>query len=268
MNLWRVFLVGLLLVLCVQSVEAQEYHEFRRTDGQTLYGRVHQMRGSLMVVIITDKGRTYHLPMRLLVDEDQAYVRQQWQMIQQREASRPQVHGRPGREWTDNQGRKIAAIFHSIQGEQVRLETNTGLLTVPFGSLSQSDQQHVREQLSRRGQSHLIPGQNGNPSSSTASRPSSGFGSSTGGGVSPPTGQPPRMGSSVPSQSSGSRQRDPASMSEAWSRSSNPGTASGSSLFGVPGLNLSMIMVSSFSLLALVGVGFVVVLKAKKSRAF
>ncbi|HUE71948.1 MAG TPA: hypothetical protein VMP01_13765 [Pirellulaceae bacterium] len=61
------------------------------------------------------------------------------------------------RTWTDSRGIKTFAKFVRINGANVVLNRNGKILTVSFHSLSEDDQQYVRDLLTQQGKAELIP---------------------------------------------------------------------------------------------------------------
>lgn len=61
------------------------------------------------------------------------------------------------RTWTDNRGNKTTAKFVRINGNDVVLNRTGKILTVSFHSLSEEDQQYVRDLLTQQGKEELIP---------------------------------------------------------------------------------------------------------------
>lgn len=100
------------------------------------------------------------------------------------------------RTWTDNQGRTMTAQFVRVFEGQVILSRGNKPLRVPFYSLSEDDQEYVKEQLTAKGQAHLIPPP---PPKVEQAGPEGNRGSPDGppGMSRPPMGMPP--GASAPS---------------------------------------------------------------------
>ncbi len=63
----------------------------------------------------------------------------------------------PVRAWKDEGGRQMVAQFVGVEGNQVNLLKDGQRVSYPFASLSPVDQQYVRSELMKRGQSDLIP---------------------------------------------------------------------------------------------------------------
>jgi hypothetical protein len=110
------------------------------------------------------------------------------------------------RTWTDDRGNKTAGKFVRINGNDVVLNRSGRTLTISFYSLSEEDQQYVRDVLTQQGKEDLIPG--ARPMASSSSNNPAGDG--VPGGAASATGPPTIPGSPFPTGAAGGRGRGPA----------------------------------------------------------